>query len=228
MCSFSFLFAKLGQTTTNSLFISVRTSLRKQAFVEPLRPLQSPAHTFWHLCHSYTMHHSYRHRSRRLRRTKTRLGCTLAIPLGQGIESEAIFSAKSTARHRPRQEERTLRWLAFKCRTTKYVSVMSLKYTPVTQRILCLIFLMCVATLQYQTVVNKNLKTICSLWFWYAFGVEQDSNHAKFERLPLNSVRQKANVIFVCLVFLFVCLFVFWLTQKIRQLSPMNMCKSEK
>ena len=38
-----------------------------------------------------------------------------------------------------------------------------LKYTHI---ILCLVFLMCVATMHYQTTVDKNLKPICSLWYW--------------------------------------------------------------
>ena len=45
----------------------------------------------------------------------------------------------------------------------KIVYVMSLKCTPLTQSVLCLILLMCVATKYHYTTVEKNLKTICSL-----------------------------------------------------------------
>ena len=43
------------------------------------------------------------------------------------------------------------------------VSVMSLKYTPVTQSMPCLMSLMCVASIHHLTTVDKNLKTICRL-----------------------------------------------------------------
>ena len=43
---------------------------------------------------------------------------------------------------------------------------------------------------------------------------EQDYNHAEFERPPLNSVRQKANIK------------VYVKSEKKRQLYPLNMCKS--
>ena len=55
------------------------------------------------------------------------------------------------------------RRLTFKCKITKIVLVMSLKYTPLTQSILCLIFLMCLATMCHETAVDKNLETVCSL-----------------------------------------------------------------
>ena len=42
-----------------------------------------------------------------------------------------------------KQEEQMLRQLTFKCKIAKIVLVISLKYTPVTKSILCLIFLMC-------------------------------------------------------------------------------------
>ena len=45
----------------------------------------------------------------------------------------------------------------------KIMIVRCLKYTPVMQSILCLNFLMCVATKHHYTTVDKNLKTICSL-----------------------------------------------------------------
>ena len=47
------------------------------------------------------------------------------------------------------QEELMFRRLTFKCNITKIVLVMSLTYTTVTQSILCLIFLMCVATMHH-------------------------------------------------------------------------------
>ena len=49
----------------------------------------------------------------------------------------------------------------------KIVLVMSLKYTPVTQSILCLILFMYVRTTQsLKCSGHKSKKTICSLWFW--------------------------------------------------------------
>ena len=73
------------------------------------------------------------------------------------------------------------------------------------------------------------LNTICSLCFWHTCDLEtrsrssnlvflgrphQSYNHAKFERSPLNSVQEKANI---------KGLFVFkW--EDICQLSPLNMC----
>ena len=47
-----------------------------------------------------------------------------------------------------KQEEQTL-----KCKITKLVLFMSLEYTLVTKSILCLIFLMCVATLHQKQFV---------------------------------------------------------------------------
>ena len=47
-----------------------------------------------------------------------------------------------------------------------------LPYTSVTQTTLCLIFLMCVAAMFHYTRVDKNLKTICSLWFWHTCDLE--------------------------------------------------------
>ena len=43
--------------------------------------------------------------------------------------------------------KQTLRRLTFQCKITKIMLVMSLKYTPVMQSILCLIFSMCAATI---------------------------------------------------------------------------------
>ena len=65
-------------------------------------------------------------------------------------------------------QEQTFTWLIFKCKLTKIVIVMSLKYIPVTQSILCLILLMCVATM----------------------------HHAKFERSCFHGVWEKAHVSF--------------------------------
>ena len=47
---------------------------------------------------------------------------------------------KHTKNRNIKQEEKMLRQLTFKCKIAKIVLVMSLKYTPVTQSILCLIF----------------------------------------------------------------------------------------
>ena len=55
------------------------------------------------------------------------------------------------------------RWVTFMCKITKIMSVMSLKYKPVTQFTLCLIFLMCVATMHHYTTVDQYLKISCSL-----------------------------------------------------------------
>ena len=45
--------------------------------------------------------------------------------------------------------------------------VLTLKYTLVTQSILCLIFLIRLAFMYHETTLDKNLKTIYSLWFWH-------------------------------------------------------------
>ena len=78
---------------------------------------------------------------------------------------------------------------------------MSLKYTPVTQSILCLIFFMYVATMYHLTTVDKNLKQFAvydsdipvTLKYgqghqtWYELlHPKQGYNHTKFERLPLS------------------------------------------
>ena len=78
----------------------------------------------------------------------------------------------------PTQEEQTLRWLTFKCKITKLTLVMLLKYTPVTQNILCFIFFMCLATMHHETTVDRNLKTICSLWFYHTCDLEIRSRSA--------------------------------------------------
>ena len=70
-----------------------------------------------------------------------------------------------------KQEEQTLRWLTFKSKIAKIMLVMSLKYTPVTQSILCLNFLMCVATMHHKTTVHKSknnlqLMFLTYLWPW--------------------------------------------------------------
>ena len=57
------------------------------------------------------------------------------------------------------QKEQTLRRLTFKCKIRKIVLVMPLKYTGVAQSILCLTFLICVATmhrLNYSGQDSKN------------------------------------------------------------------------
>ena len=72
-----------------------------------------------------------------------------------------------------KEEDKMVRWLTVKCITDENVLVMSLKYTPVTQSILWLIFLMCVKTMQHlnysgQEMLNlKKKETICSLLFWH-------------------------------------------------------------
>ena len=46
------------------------------------------------------------------------------------------------------------------CKIRKTVLFMSLKYTQVTQSILCWIFLVCVATMHHLTTVDKKLKAV--------------------------------------------------------------------
>ena len=84
---------------------------------------------------------------------------------------------------------------------------MSLKYTPVTQSILCLIFFIYVATMYHLTTVDKNLKQFAvydsdipvTLKYgqghqtWYEL-LEQGFTHAKFERPPLKSVCQNMPI----------------------------------
>ena len=80
---------------------------------------------------------------------------------------------------------------------SKVVLVMSLKYTSVTQSILCLIFLMYARIIQHFTMMNKNLKNILQFIIlthvtlkqgqgqqnWYKLvDPEQDYNNAKFEK----------------------------------------------
>ena len=117
----------------------------------------------------------------------------------------------------------------------KNVLPMSLKYTPVTQSIVCLIFLTCAATMHHinswTRIFEKNKTTVCSLWFWHTHDLEigqghhtryelldttQSYNGGKFESPPLNSVCQEANVNVVDKL------------KKTHQLSPLKMCKSEK
>ena len=61
--------------------------------------------------------------------------------------------------------------------------IFSYEYTSVTQSRLCLIFLMCVATMDHWTTVAKNLKTIRSLWFWHTCDLEIRSRSSKYELL---------------------------------------------
>ena len=93
---------------------------------------------------------------------------------------------------------------------------------------------MCIATIHLLTTVDKNKNKLqfmiqTYMWPWNKVKVikpgmnneghqtwyKQSYNHAKFERPPLNSVRQKANVRFLS-------------KQKTWQLSPLNLSKSEK
>ena len=66
---------------------------------------------------------------------------------------------RKKTKRKEEQQQQTLSPLTFNCKIT----IMSLKYTPVTQSILCLISLMCAATTHHQTTVDKNMKTICSI-----------------------------------------------------------------
>ena len=59
-------------------------------------------------------------------------------------------------------EKPTLRQLTFKCQMTKIMLIMPLQYTTVIQSILCLVFLLCVATMPHQTSGQEskhNLQT---------------------------------------------------------------------
>ena len=101
----------------------------------------------------------------------------------------------------------------------------------VSQRTLCLIFPMCVATMHCHTTVEIFFFFLnCSLWFWHTSDLEigqghqtwyelldpeQGYDHANFQRPPLNSVHQKANI-------------KVNVQAKTWQLSLFNMCKSEK
>ena len=78
------------------------------------------------------------------------------------IVKSCMHSCSQASKQR-KQEEHTLRRLKFICRFTKLVLLKSRKCTPVTQSILCLIFLMCVATMHHYTTMDKNLITMCSL-----------------------------------------------------------------
>ena len=65
---------------------------------------------------------------------------------------------------------------------------MSLEYTPVTQSILCLIFLMCTATMCHQITVDK-IKTIYSLWFWLSWHLKIRSRWTSLKRIARPLVR---------------------------------------
>ena len=62
-----------------------------------------------------------------------------------------ILPIKGKKIHQEEQEKQMLRWLRFKCKIAEIMLVVSLKikYTPVTQSILWLIFLRCVATIHH-------------------------------------------------------------------------------
>ena len=73
-----------------------------------------------------------------------------------------------------------------------------LKYTPVTQSILCLIFLMYVRTTQHINYGRQESeKQFSGLKFqhtWYELvDPKQSYNNAKFEKPRSNSVHKKAN-----------------------------------
>ena len=93
--------------------------------------------------------------------------------------------------------------------SAKIVLVRSLKYTPVTQSILCLIFFnVCSnhAPLNHSGQGSKNNLQILILIYLTLKGhqghqscnelldPEQGYNHTKFERPPVNSVCQRANI----------------------------------
>ena len=115
--------------------------------------------------------------------------------------------------------------LTFKWKITKIVLVMSLKHTPVTQSILCLIFL------RYSEEESKNnlqFMILTYMWPWNKVKLIKSDIKCwnlskaiitKFDRPPLNSVCKKAKI----KGFLF-C----FLNQKTCPSSPLNKCKSEK
>ena len=93
----------------------------------------------------------------------------------------------------------------------KKVLVMPLRYTPITQSILCLIFMMSVATIPpYSGQESKNnllFMILTYLWPWKGQGhkiwyelldPKQGYNHAKFEWPTSTSVCQKANLKSFC------------------------------
>ena len=83
------------------------------------------------------------------------------------------LKTNKTKTKQKKKKSKTLRPLTFKCNVMKIVLIMPLKYIPVTQSILCLIFLMCVATMHHYTTMDENLiYTICSLWFWHTCDLE--------------------------------------------------------
>ena len=64
-----------------------------------------------------------------------------------------------------KQEDQKLRRLTFNCIIQTILLVMSLKYTPVAQNVLCLIFLMNVGTikrLNYGGQESKKQFTVCN------------------------------------------------------------------
>ena len=109
--------------------------------------------------------------------------------------------------HKKTEEKQTLRWLTFKCKIETMMLVMSLKYTPVTQRILCLIFFRYVRAKQqlnysrqesekqfavYVSETSVTLKQGQQNWYKLV-DPKQGYNNAKFEKPCLNSVCWKAN-----------------------------------
>ena len=79
--------------------------------------------------------------------------------------------------------------------------VMSLTYTPVILSTVCMLFLMCLATIHQQTTVDKQFgvydsdkPVALSKTKYRLLDPEHGYNYAKFEIPPLNCVRQKAIV----------------------------------
>ena len=91
--------------------------------------------------------------------------------------------------------------------TKKIMSVLSLRCTLLIQSTLCLIFLICGATMHHWNYSGRESKVVCAVYdsdisvnfegyqTWYELiNTKQGINHAKFETAPLNSVSQKVNV----------------------------------
>ena len=121
----------------------------------------------------------------------------------------------------PSEAHLLLRRLTFKCKIKKKKKV-SLKNTPVTQSILCLIFLICVKTIQRLNCIGQELKKnlqfmiLTYLWHW---------NEVKVFKFGLNWQTKSKVIIMQCL---WKTQWEFLSNQEACQLSSLNMCESQK
>ena len=131
-----------------------------------------------------------------------------------------------------KQAQQMLRWLTFKCKITKILFVMSLKIhtslCPTQHTVFNLSVCSNHAPLNYSGWESKNnlqFMILTHLWPWkrsrssnlYKLVDPKQGNHnAKFEKPHLNSVCEKKPII------------KFLSNRETCQLSPLNMCKSQK